>query len=417
LVGREERALAVRQEVSFHYQMAEMKARKIVTLIKFSKLNYLVEEVTDTEAKPFLLRSPQGELTDEYEIIAYIVNDSFLTCYRDSLREASLTDSSEAEESIDNRAVSLCGSDILLWAKMNERLFELRRSLFPLLEEFYRYLFGHERVRKSRYDALLGRIKKEILKLDQLMAESGDLFSTDCSFLSIIIASEMFVACKFVFEEKFRKSKWVLFNKCEKIAKRPEFEDVYGKASFCVKECLPVEFEEEEEPEAKKLEEAIPLEIVKLVEAPALAFPCNEKRNELLFNFFRSTLKGQESKTAYFPYFWLMYDNLLCSLVELHFAPDKDFSFQELEKHMTLALQTLPRVLKPIDYGFLGVYLNEKERHHRLQGLLCLASHNFEELNEELAKHGDLRCFKALRVDIGSEDERRKVEMLWENQT
>jgi hypothetical protein len=23
---------------------------------------------------------------------------------------------------------------------------------------------------------------------------------------------------------------------------------VYGKASFCVKECLPVEFEEEEEP-------------------------------------------------------------------------------------------------------------------------------------------------------------------------
>lgn len=91
------------------------------------------------------------------------------------------------------------------------------------MEEFYRYLFGHERVRKSKYDALLGRIKKEILKLDQLMGECGELFNTDSSFLSIIIACEMLVACKFVFEEKFRKSKWVLFNKCEKIAKRPEF--------------------------------------------------------------------------------------------------------------------------------------------------------------------------------------------------
>lgn len=75
-----------------------MKARKMVTLIKFSKLNYFLEEVTDAEAKPFLLRTPQGELSDEYEIIGYIVNDSFLSCYRDTLRENSLTDSSEAEE-------------------------------------------------------------------------------------------------------------------------------------------------------------------------------------------------------------------------------------------------------------------------------------------------------------------------------
>jgi hypothetical protein len=56
--------------------------------------------------------------------------------------------------------------------------------------------------------------------------------------------------------------------------------------------------------------------------------PPNEKRNELLYNFFRSTLKGQESKASYFPYFWLMYDNLLCSLVELHYCPDKEHSFQ-----------------------------------------------------------------------------------------
>lgn len=101
--------------------MAEMKARKMVTLIKFSKLNYLLEEVSETEGRPFLLRTPQGELTEEYEIIGFIINDSFLSCYRDGLREASLTDSSEAEDAAaaDGRVTSLCGGDILIWARMN----------------------------------------------------------------------------------------------------------------------------------------------------------------------------------------------------------------------------------------------------------------------------------------------------------
>lgn len=95
----------------------------MVTLIKFSKLNYLLEEVSETEGRPFLLRTPQGELTEEYEIIGFIINDSFLSCYRDGLREASLTDSSEAEEAADGRVTSLCGADILVWARMNERLY------------------------------------------------------------------------------------------------------------------------------------------------------------------------------------------------------------------------------------------------------------------------------------------------------
>lgn len=119
------------------------------------------------------------------------------------------------------------------------------------------------------------------------------------------------------------------------------------------------------------------MEIVKLVDAPQLAFSFNEKRNELLYNFFRNTLKGQESKTSYFPYFWLMYDNLLLNLLELHYCPDKESSLQELEKNLALALQLLPKLLKPIDYGFLGIYQNEKDRHYRLQGLLCLGSHSF----------------------------------------
>jgi hypothetical protein len=112
-----------------------------------------------------------------------------------------------------------------------------------------------------------------------------------------------------------------------------------------------------------------------------------------------------------------MFDNLLCTLVELHYCPDREHSFQELEKNLTLSLQALPKLLKPIDYGFLALYQHEKDRHHRLQGLLCLASHSLEELAEEIAKSPDLRALKALRVDIGSEEERRKVEMLWEYQT
>lgn len=56
----------VRQEPSFHYQMVDIKARKVVTLIKFSKLPYSLEEVTETEPRPYVLRTYQGELFTEY---------------------------------------------------------------------------------------------------------------------------------------------------------------------------------------------------------------------------------------------------------------------------------------------------------------------------------------------------------------
>ena len=38
------------------------------------------------------------------------------------------------------------------------------------------------------------------------------------------------------------KSKNRIFNKCEKIYKTVEFEEIYGKIAPCVKECLPAEF-------------------------------------------------------------------------------------------------------------------------------------------------------------------------------
>lgn len=49
---------------------------------------------------------------------------------------------------------------------MYEKLYELRRDLFPLLNEFYKYLTGNEKTKKSKYDSLMNKIKKEIGTLD-----------------------------------------------------------------------------------------------------------------------------------------------------------------------------------------------------------------------------------------------------------
>ncbi len=74
--------------------------------------------------------------------------------------------------------MNLCGEDSYAWAKMMEILFELRSSLFPLLEEFYKYLLGHEKVKKIKYESLINKIKTEIAKLDSHMNEHSDLYSS-----------------------------------------------------------------------------------------------------------------------------------------------------------------------------------------------------------------------------------------------
>lgn len=56
------RILSSVQKTSFHYQMTELKARKILVLIKFSELDYSIEEMTDGDSKPFVLKTSQGEL-------------------------------------------------------------------------------------------------------------------------------------------------------------------------------------------------------------------------------------------------------------------------------------------------------------------------------------------------------------------
>lgn len=74
-------------------------------------------------------------------------------------------------------------------------------------------MFGHKKVRKSYYDALGNKIRKKILELDQNMSEHNEIF-VDYSFLNIIIVCELYLACRFFFEEKFRKTRIRFFSKC-----------------------------------------------------------------------------------------------------------------------------------------------------------------------------------------------------------
>jgi hypothetical protein len=55
------------------------------------------------------------------------------------------------------------------------------------------------------------------------MGEHSEIYGVEICFINIIIVCELFLACKFFFEEKFRKSKIRLFSKCEKICKYQEF--------------------------------------------------------------------------------------------------------------------------------------------------------------------------------------------------
>ena len=51
---------------------------KIAVLIKIAKLPYILNDfhAYDEMAHPFILHTPYGELTKEYEVINYIINES-----------------------------------------------------------------------------------------------------------------------------------------------------------------------------------------------------------------------------------------------------------------------------------------------------------------------------------------------------
>lgn len=126
--------------------MANMKARKILTLIKFARLNYTLEEIPDPEADkehlpPFLLKTTQGELHEEYEIIHFIVSESRRLSQteeksgNDSFKELPENEADDHEQRAarDSQIVSLCVNDNYLLAKMQEQLVSLRMTLFPML--------------------------------------------------------------------------------------------------------------------------------------------------------------------------------------------------------------------------------------------------------------------------------------------
>ncbi len=67
----------------------------------------------------------------------------------------------------------------------------------------------------------------------------------------------------------------------------------------------------------KKSDEVIPQEIMKMSENLIAPAGFDSDRNELLYGYFRSVFSTSEHKKNYFPYFWLMFECLNCSLVEV----------------------------------------------------------------------------------------------------
>ena len=62
----------------------------------------------------------------------------------------------------------------------------------------------------------------------------------------------------------------------------------------------------------------------------------------------------------YFAYFWMMFDNLVCNLVEISYESGEGAQdLSELEKAVELGVQDLSKIVKTqVDYGFLGLYFN-----------------------------------------------------------
>ena len=58
------------------YNVFDRNAKKIATLIRMANLNYDTETTNEDGASPHCLHTPYGELSNEYEIIYYIINES-----------------------------------------------------------------------------------------------------------------------------------------------------------------------------------------------------------------------------------------------------------------------------------------------------------------------------------------------------
>ena len=58
------------------YNVFDRNAKKIATLIRMANIRYLTETTNEDGAGPHCLQTPYGELSNEYEIIYYIINEA-----------------------------------------------------------------------------------------------------------------------------------------------------------------------------------------------------------------------------------------------------------------------------------------------------------------------------------------------------
>lgn len=62
-----------------------------------------------------------------------------------------------------------------------------------------------------------------------------------------------------------------------------------------------------------------------------------------------------------------------------------------------------------VDYGFLGVYQNEKDKLYQIRGMICLGSKPFEDLQKDFESSIELKELNLHKADSGVEEERRKI--------
>lgn len=63
--------------------------------------------------------------------------------------------------------------------------------------------------------------------------------------------------------------------------------------------------------------------------------------------------------------------------------------------------------INSIDYGIVGVYQHENDKHYLVRGILCLGSKNFNELKNDMESSVELREWKICKIDINDDTQKR----------
>ena len=81
-----------------------------------------------------------------------------------------------------------------------------------------------------------------------------------------------------------------------------------------------------------------------------------------------------------------MFECLNCSLVEIVYENSSSSGLQELNLKLKMLQFELEKYLKitNVDYGIVGVYQHENDKHYIVRGVLCLGSKNFSDLNSDM---------------------------------